>query len=55
VITSALRALRGPGFRVLSLMMILALATALAACGKKGPPEPPAGEETSYPRTYPSR
>ena len=26
----------------------------LAACGKKGPPEPPNGKESTYPRTYPS-
>jgi predicted small lipoprotein YifL len=26
---------------------------ALAACGKKGAPEPPEGEPVTYPRTYP--
>lgn len=55
MITSALQALRGPGVRVLSMVVMLALASALAACGKKGPPEPPPGEESTYPRTYPIR
>ena len=27
----------------------------LAACGKKGAPEPPPGEPNTYPRTYPSQ
>lgn len=30
-----------------------AAALLLAACGKKGPPKPPAGETAPYPRTYP--
>ena len=28
---------------------------ALAACGKKGEPEPPDKGQSSYPRTYPNR
>lgn len=36
-------------------LVALALAAALAACGKKGPPKPPEGEEITYPRTYPTR
>jgi predicted small lipoprotein YifL len=32
-----------------------ALLAPLAACGKKAPPEPPPGKESSYPRTYPTR
>lgn len=38
----------------LALFLALALAGSLAACGKKGPPEPPPGEKSTYPRTYPS-
>ncbi len=40
------------GFRagVLALMLI----AVLAACGKRGQPEPPAGEPNTYPRVYPS-
>ncbi|MBT3399458.1 MAG: hypothetical protein HOL07_14455 [Rhodospirillaceae bacterium] len=37
------------------VLVALALALALTACGKKGPPEPPEGEEITYPRTYPTR
>ena len=37
------------------VLLALALATALAACGKKGPPEPPGpADKVTYPRTYPS-
>ncbi len=35
-----------------ALVMALVL-VALAACGKKGAPEPPEGERVTYPRTYP--
>jgi predicted small lipoprotein YifL len=38
-----------------SVLIALALAMALTACGKKGPPEPPEDEKVTYPRTYPSR
>lgn len=37
------------------LALAVALAAPLAACGKKGAPEAPGGEESPYPRTYPSR
>lgn len=37
------------------LLVALLLAVALTACGKKGPPKPPEGEEITYPRTYPTR
>lgn len=37
------------------VLVALALAVALTACGKKGPPKPPEGEEVTYPRTYPTR
>ena len=35
-------------------LVALALALPLAACGKKGAPEPPPGVPNTYPRTYPS-
>ena len=38
-----------------SLIIAMMLAIGLAACGKKGPPEPPEGEPVTYPRTYPTR
>ena len=40
---------------VLCLAMSLVLAGGLAACGKKGPPQPPEDELHTYPRTYPTR
>jgi predicted small lipoprotein YifL len=36
---------------ILALLVVLGLG--LAACGKKGALEPPAGEPNTYPRTYP--
>jgi len=39
--------------RLLILALILALAVPLAACGRKNPPEPPAGSEA--PHKYPAR
>jgi predicted small lipoprotein YifL len=35
-----------------ALLLLLALPL-LAACGKKGAPEPPPGEPNTYPRAYP--
>jgi predicted small lipoprotein YifL len=37
------------------LILIVALAAALAACGRRGPVEHPEGIKTDYPRTYPTR
>lgn len=35
-------------------LLALALAVSLAACGKKGPPEPPGPpDQVIYPRQYP--
>ena len=39
--------------RFMFLMLICALAAPLAACGKKGPNEPPPGKESTYPKQYP--
>jgi len=39
---------------MLAAMIVLAVGLPLAACGKKGDPEPPPGaKETVYPRPYP--
>jgi predicted small lipoprotein YifL len=35
------------------LILLAALASPLAACGRKGQPEPPPGAD--FPRTYPGR
>ncbi len=40
--------------RAIALALLLSLLLPLAACGKKGPLEPPPGEPNTYPRTYPS-
>ncbi|MCR9221653.1 MAG: hypothetical protein NXI21_15630 [Alphaproteobacteria bacterium] len=46
---------RAPVARRLAAALLIALMAggAVAACGKKGPPKPPAGDEAPYPRTYP--
>jgi hypothetical protein len=36
------------------LTLALALTVTLAACGKKGAPQPPSGEPNTYPKVYPS-
>ena len=42
-------------FRILTLLLLVAaLAGPLAACGKKGPPSAP-DEDSTYPRSYPTR
>ncbi len=39
---------------ILAALMVLAMALPLAACGKKGNPEPPPGaKDEVYPRPYP--
>lgn len=40
--------------RLISLLLVLALAASIAACGRKGPPESPPGKEDEFPRMYPS-
>lgn len=40
--------------RLILGLLLLALAAPLAACGKKGDPRPPSGENAPYPRTYPA-
>lgn len=37
------------------LLLALAFATPLAACGRKGDPEPPENADRRYPRQYPAR
>ena len=41
-----------PLFRALAVVMI-AIAIALAGCGKKGGLQPPPDEPNTYPRSYP--
>jgi hypothetical protein len=36
------------------LLLLVFVALALAACGKKGMPQPPPDEPNTYPRVYPS-
>jgi predicted small lipoprotein YifL len=36
------------------LLLALALAVPLAACGRKGDPEPPEGADEKFPRQYPA-
>jgi predicted small lipoprotein YifL len=38
-----------------ALLVLLAAALPLAACGRKGPPEPPEGADPKVPRRYPTR
>ena len=41
------------GRTVFRLAVLMLVAVALAGCGKKGMPQPPADEPNTYPRTYP--
>jgi len=38
----------------MALLLALAVATALVACGKKGDPTLPKGQKDDYPRSYPT-
>jgi predicted small lipoprotein YifL len=40
--------------KVATALVLLLLVLALAGCGKRGSPQPPADEPNTYPRTYPS-
>jgi predicted small lipoprotein YifL len=40
--------------RIALIVALVLLALPLAACGKRGPLEPPANEPNVYPRVYPS-
>jgi predicted small lipoprotein YifL len=39
--------------RASAWLVIVGLALSVAACGKKGPPEPPEGKTDQFPRQYP--
>ncbi len=39
--------------RIILIMLTLALAAGISACGKKSNLEPPPGEKSEFPRTYP--
>jgi hypothetical protein len=43
----------GRPYRSLLALAIIAAALSLAACGKKGDPEPPNPQTDHYPRQYP--
>ena len=42
------------GAAVARIVIVLMVALMLAGCGKKGAPQPPPGEPSTYPRSYPS-
>jgi predicted small lipoprotein YifL len=46
--------LKGGGAKIIALVLVLAIALPLVACGKRAPPGPPPGEKSSYPKTYPN-
>ena len=35
------------------VLVLLVVAVGLAGCGRRGPPQPPAGVPNTYPRAYP--
>ena len=41
--------------RALLLVLLFLASLGIAACGKKGEPEAPDKNQSSFPRTYPSR
>jgi hypothetical protein len=47
------RAAKTRALRARGAIVLLLVALGLAACGKKGPPEPPPGVPNVYPRSYP--
>ena len=55
VLLAILPAARSPRRTLPAILLLLTLGS-LAACGKKGPPEPPGPpEKVTYPRIYPTR
>jgi predicted small lipoprotein YifL len=40
--------------RLAPAVLAVAFVLLIAACGKKGEPQPPPGEPVTYPRNYPS-
>ena len=47
------RAAKARALRACGAVALLLVAVGLAACGKKGVPEPPPGVPNVYPRPYP--
>lgn len=41
--------------RWLTLLVVLLMLPAIAACGRKASLDPPPGEKSEYPRTYPTQ
>lgn len=41
--------------QIVALVLVLTVSAVLAGCGKKGNPQPPPGEPSTYPRTYPAQ
>jgi hypothetical protein len=39
--------------KFLLVLLVAVVALPLVACGKRASPEPPPGEKSTYPRTYP--
>ncbi len=39
--------------RLITLLLMAALAAPLAGCGKKDDPQPPPGKHSDFPRQYP--
>ena len=48
------RSRRLEGRTILALFLLLTIALPLVACGKRAPPDPPAGEKSTYPKQYPN-
>lgn len=53
---TATRSDRSPVFKLALLAVMTAVIVGLGACGKKGSPKPPQGEESAYtyPQAYPA-
>ena len=45
--------LRPIGQTAIRIVAALLVVVAVAACGKKGPPQPPSDQPNTYPKSYP--